>query len=330
VAPYDELLREWGSTFVLCAHQRPTIVLPVVLAAQQLGIPTATFIFSWDNLTTKGRIAAPFDHFFVWSDQMAEELGRFYPDVDPSRIHVVGSPQFEPYADGSLDWGRSRFHKALGLQADRPVICYSGGDTRTCPDDPAHVALVCDLIEQGRIAGDPQLIVRPAPVDVSGRYDVIAQRRNVVMAQPEWTAEGDDWSSIAPTPSDVEMLVNLTHYADLNINMASTMTLDFALNDTPVVNIGFDLGPDRRLAERYYRFDHYRPVVELGAARVARTPDELADHVNAYLADPALDADRRRAFVDFELRVRPGESAGEIGQVVDDLSTRPPIARSVG
>ncbi|GIU73208.1 MAG: hypothetical protein KatS3mg004_0295 [Bryobacteraceae bacterium] len=45
---------------VFCTHQRPSSVLPaMVLAARRLGIPTATFIFSWDNLTSKGRIAAP-------------------------------------------------------------------------------------------------------------------------------------------------------------------------------------------------------------------------------------------------------------------------------
>ena len=48
-----------------------------MLAAKSLGIPTATFIFSWDNLSSKGRIAAPFDYYLVWSEHMGDEWGSF-------------------------------------------------------------------------------------------------------------------------------------------------------------------------------------------------------------------------------------------------------------
>lgn len=321
VGTYVDLLREWDTDIVLCAHQRPLVVQPVVMAAKRKGIPTATFIFSWDNLTTKGRIAAPFDHYFVWSDQMAEELNRFYPDVEASRVHVVGSPQFEPYAEPSLRWDREQFLRGLGLDADRPVICYSGGDTLTCPEDPEHLRIVCELIQNGQIQGDPQLILRPAPVDTSDRYNAVLERYPVVLSRPVWRDGGEGWSSVVPSRSDMELLVNLTRHADLNINMASTMTLDFALHDTPVVNLGFDVDASKNLAPRYYDFDHYRPVVQMGAARVVRDPAELAGAVNAYLADPSLDREGRARFVDHELRVRPGGSIPAVAQALAGISS---------
>src|SRR5262249_51674205 len=93
------ILRQINPPVIFCSPQRPPVILPLVLAARSLGIPTATFIFSWDNLTSKGRIAAPFDHYLVWSEHMRGELLRFYPDVSNERVHVVGTPQFDPYAD---------------------------------------------------------------------------------------------------------------------------------------------------------------------------------------------------------------------------------------
>ena len=150
-------------------------------------------------------------------------------------------------------------------------------------------------------------MVRPAPVDDGRRYDAV--RRDfpeMIFAQPAWvhTAAGD-WSRVIPLPEDVQFLANLTQHADLNINMASTMTLDFAIHDKPVVNIAFDVASPpphgRPLWEFFYRFEHYRPVVELGAARFARSPDELADHVNAYLEDPSLDREGRRKLVELEV-----------------------------
>jgi hypothetical protein len=71
---YRRLFGDIRPSVLFCSHQRPPIILPPVLAAKSLGIPTATFIFSWDNLTSKGRISAPFDHYLVWSDLMKREL----------------------------------------------------------------------------------------------------------------------------------------------------------------------------------------------------------------------------------------------------------------
>lgn len=322
---YAAQLAAWGTEVVLCAHQRPLSVLPVIMAAKRLGIPTVTFIFSWDNLTTKGRIAAPFDHFFVWSDQMASELSRFYPDVDGGRVHVVGSPQFEPYADEGIVWDRRHFLMELGLDPLRSVICYSGGDTLTCPEDPDHLLLLCRLIEEGKIHGNPQVLLRPAPVDRSDRYDAVLARHPVVLARPDWSDNGSGWASLSPTRHDMKVLANIVRHADLNVNMASTMTLDFALHDTPVVNLGFDIDERKRLAPRYYQFDHYRPVVEMAAAMVPRDAASLASAVNRYLRSPAADRANRRAFVDYELRVKPGQSKQAIkmalGEIISTVQT---------
>ena len=85
-----------------------------------------------------------------------------------------------------------------------------------------------------------------------------------------------------------------------------------------MVNLGFDVDPSRNLTPRYYSFDHYRPVVEMGAARVARDPSHLAEIVSDYLADPSIDRDGRADFVDHELRVRPGDSVLAIAEALRD------------
>ena len=313
---------------LFCSHQRPPIILPAVLAARELGIPTATFIFSWDNLTSKGRIAAPFDHFLVWSDLMKAELLRYYPDVRPDRVHVVGTPQFDPYADASLLWTREEFFARIGADPARPLLCYSGGDHGTCPEDPAHVRVLMELVRSGRIQRRPQVLVRPAPVDDGKRY---AEVRNafseLIFAQPAWIhPDKGDWSGVFPLRKDVQFLANLTHHTDVNVNLASTMTLDFAVHDKPVVNVAFDVADPPPLGEPlwdlYYQFEHYRPVVELGAARFARSPAELAEHINAYLAEPGLDREARRRLVELEVGVPVGQSSARIVEVLEAIAGR--------
>ena len=130
---YAKIFEELKPDVLFCSHQRPTSILPAVLAARDLGIPTSSFIFSWDNLSSKSRIVAPFQHFLVWSPHMAAELHRFYPRVDPRNVHIVGTPQFDPYADEQLLWSREDFFALIGADPRQPLICYSGGDTGNCP-----------------------------------------------------------------------------------------------------------------------------------------------------------------------------------------------------
>lgn len=326
VAHYRRLFAETKPDVVFCSHQRPPVILPVTLAARSLGIPTATFIFSWDNLTSKGRIAAPFDHFFVWSELMRDELLRFYPDVTPERVHVVGTPQFDPYAAAELQWTRAEFFARIGADPARPLLCYSGGDTGTAPEDQHHLRILLEQIRRGQIKGNPQVLVRPAPVDDGKRYDAVRRAfPELIFAQPAWVhAKPGDWASVLPTAEDIQFLANLTRHADVNVNLASTMTLDFAIHDRPVVNVAFDVADPpifgKPLWEYYYRFDHYRRVVEIGAPRFARTPDELAAHVNAYLENPALERDQRRQLVELQVALPLGNASQKIMETLAQIS----------
>lgn len=328
VEHYRQLFRRLGASIVFCTHQRPPSIVAPVLAAKSLGVPTATFIFSWDNLTTKGRIAAPFDHYFVWSRHMQDELLRYYPDVGIDQVHVLGAPQFDPYGDPALRWSREEFFRRIGARREAKLICYSGGDTSTCPEDPAHLQILLDLVRSGRLEAPVQVVLRPSPVDDAKRFAALRRAYpELLFAPPAWSgAEAGDWARVMPLADDVQLLANLTYHCDVNVNNASTMTLDFAIHDRPVVNVAFDVASPAPLGmpvwDLYYQFEHYRPVLELGAARVARSPDELAAHLNAYLARPELDRENRRRLVELEILLPIGEAGRRIVKTLESLQAR--------
>ncbi len=323
---YRKEFEKFRPDVLFCSHQRPSSVAPAVLAARQMGIPAASFIFSWDNLSSKGRIVAPFDHYFVWSDYMAEELKRFYPRITSDKIHVVGTPQFDPYADPSIHWTREEFFRRVGADPSRKMICFSGGDAGTCPEDPLHVEAIMKLIRAGKIKGNPQLLVRPVPVDDGARYKKVRDAYpEMIYCQPEWLfTDPGHWSKILPTANDVQFLANLTAHADMNINLGSTMTLDFGLHDRPVVNTAFDVNNPPLFGmpvyEYYYKYDHFQPVIRFGASRIARSEQQLAEFVNAYLDNPALDREGRKALVDQQVNVPLGQSSRRITEALQRIS----------
>jgi hypothetical protein len=325
VTRYRQIFLEMNPSVLFCSHQRPTEAVPTVLAARSLGIPTATFIFSWDNLSSKARIVAPYDHYLVWSSLMKREMDRYYPEVPQVRVHIVGTPQFDPYRDPALQLSREEFCRWAGADPNRPVICFSGSDLSTAPDDPAYVQIVMEEIRRGHIRHRPQIVLRPAPVDTGERFEPVRQRfPELLYKVPDWLRTRRDWKGAIPLPADLTALASLTYHCALNLNVSSTMTLDFALRDKPVVNIAFDVTQPPPfgvpLWEFHFRFEHYLPVVRLGAARFARDRAELVKHINAYLDDATLDREARRKFADLELDVPIGESSQQVIEALKRIS----------
>jgi hypothetical protein len=188
-------------------------------------------------------------------------------------------------------------------------------------------------VRDGAVRGNPQVLLRPCPVDPGTRYDTVRARfPELLYAPPQWSQPDPGvWTRCIPTLEDVRFLANLTHHADVNVNLASTMTLDFAIKGKPVVNIAFDATspPPMRvpLWDLYYQWEHYAPVVQLGAARIARSAQELAAHVNAALAHPETDRDNRRRLVDLQVGVPVGGACAAISRVLGRIA-RPARAKT--
>jgi hypothetical protein len=111
--------------------------------------------------------------------------------------------------------------------------------------------------------------------------------------------------------------------ADVLVNMFSTMNIEGALLDKPLVNVCYELtkAPPAwaRHRERYdIRSDaaehHNMRIIDSGGTRIAYSPQELIEHVAAYLADPSLDAEGRRRIAERE----GGPFQGTAGRAIAD------------
>jgi hypothetical protein len=310
---FETALRRWRPDVVFCAHQKSIQAVPAILAARKLGIPTATFIYSWDNLP-KGRMPINPSDFLVWSEFMKRELLAYHPDVSPNRVHVAGTPQFETYRDASLVRPRDEFLRKVGLDPSRPVICFSGDDVLTSPHDPRYLADLADSMRAIDASQRPQILFRPSPIDQSGRYDaVLAKYPEVALSTPCWTVHAPgDWSQVVPQWEDIALLVNVVYHSDLVVNVGSTMAMDFAACDKPAVYIAYDPeGIGRAWSiQDLYRKVHFRTVHALQPLYWARSSRELGTVVLHALLHPKEKSEARQAWLSLHVR-HPLDRASE-------------------
>ncbi|WP_417887313.1 UDP-glycosyltransferase [Zunongwangia sp.] len=250
---------------ILCTSQRSTQAISALLAAKDLGIPTATFIYSWDNVP-KAMLVVESDYYFVWSDLMKAEILKYYPFLKENQVIVTGTPQFEPHFNSDLMIPRAKFFADYGLNETKKYICFSGDDTTTSPLDQYYLedlaVAVKNLNEEGYNLG---IIFRKAPVDHTGRYQEIIEKykQEITEIAPAWKAMGKQWNTILPEPYDFSLLSTVCEYSELVVNICSSMVFDFAIHNKPCIYINYEqpqLKKGIRDIGQNYKYVHFRSM----------------------------------------------------------------------
>ncbi len=264
---FDSLatLQTENPAMVFCTNQRITTAVASILAAQDLGIPTATFIFSWDNLP-KGTKIIETDYYFVWSEHMKNELQYYYPQVNENQIIVTGTPQFVPHFDKKIIESKETFYEKHHLDFNKKYICFSGDDVTTSPDDPQYLSDVVKAVKYLNANGNNiGILFRRCPVDFSKRFDsVLNENKDLITClDPKWKKMGEGWNTILPTKEDLELQMNTIYHSELVINLGSSMVFDFVAYEKPCGFINYDVlnteFPDWSV-KKIYNFIHFRSM----------------------------------------------------------------------
>jgi CDP-glycerol glycerophosphotransferase (TagB/SpsB family) len=93
---------------------------------------------------------------------------------------------------------------------------------------------------------------------------------------------------------------NLLFHCDLLVNYASTLALDVACFDKPIIclNYGIRIIKGRDLTNVAYQTCHYKWVLETGAVSLAANQEELYHQINYYLEYPETKRKERRQLVE--------------------------------
>lgn len=273
-------------------YEEPAIVAEAI----NLGIPTMALITSWDNLTTKGRMLFEYDAYLVWSEQMKRELHEFYPHSRQVPIYVVGAPQFDVFFQERFQQSREEFCRAQGLDPSKPYVLYALGSPNFLKEHHGALAFA-ERVKRGEL-GDIQVLVRPHPLFDKGKEaemlrglapGVVVQRTGD--AEMPLTARTQDFNQI-------KEWVNTFRHASVVVNFSSTVGIDAAICDKPVVNLDFDPEPGQPnqalVKDVNHLWSHFKPIAESGGMWLANDMDEVVHAVREYLAQPELHREKRR------------------------------------
>ena len=293
-----------------CKSYHPVLVLTatpglttfeaeIIAFAKRAKIHTVAVDFSWDNLTSNSKHIRKTDYLIAWNEIIKNEAVRLhnYPE---DRIFVSGILRFDHnFKEEQSKISRKEFLLSKNLNPDKKTILFS---TVTQGCHPLQKEFVRDLIRirDKKIAGQPNIFIRLHPKDRYENYTEFLNAKNLHIERA-----GRQFCSPLYGSGRIEMneddLTNLKYtllYTDININCFSSISLEACVFDKPIINVSSE-----KYLGFFSGFEHYKPIVEQSAAKVADSLDKLTEYINFYLENPNSDSENRkiiaRKFVPF-------------------------------
>ncbi len=298
------------------------------LEAQRLGIPAFAAITNYDNIVNMGYRGFNPTSLAVWSKQMADETVKLH-GFPARRIEITGPVQYDRFMQ-PLSLSREEFLKSINLDPYKKTIFFAGGVNINHYFDIHRV-----FVEQKeKVWREPfNLVVRPYPhgklldsptwqvlekllID-SGAY---ISNPGSIDASGDRTEEFRQDLAFDEGPDELSFLLR---YSDVMVNYFSTISLEAAICDLPVIHAGYDT---YTFGQRFFvttgflqRQTHNLRKLRLAASKVARSEMELIRSIDDYLSDHTLDREARHEYAASEC----GELDGQAGiRLVNMIKSR--------
>jgi len=310
----------------------------IMREAKKYGAKVISYILSWDNTSTRG-IGAEFpDEVIAWTDIMKKELMELH-DIKPEKIFVGGVAHYDHYYHRESIYKRRDFLSKFNLSEGRKLIFFATKSPTGFPWNPDVAEMIAEAIHNEMFIYPCQLLVRLHPIhfrrtggalrfkDFFDRYDEISRRyKHVSFNIPHIRSKEIAFDL---PESELYDVASLLRYSDVMLNVFSTMNLEGAIFDTPIINICFE-GERTGQYDNMPRVDikidemqtHNQRIVKTGGIRLARDKDELIGLINMYLKDPEMDREGRAKIVRDECGPNQGCAGSIIGKHISKLLGR--------
>lgn len=266
--------------------------IPILREAKRRGITTVAMARNWDNFVTYG-FSLLLPDWLLAQNQFLRETAIQFQAMPDERIRVIGFPLFDWYLKKELLQTREEFCRGLGIDPRKKLILYGAMGDFMFPHEGEIADIFEELMEKRKISHPSIMIFRAHPAFISP----LERMKTMKYVVPD-TAHANRWSvGDANTDfDDLKHFINSLVHSDIVVTTASTVGMEATAFDKPVISVAFEKTktPYWLSAKRFRdHFYHWMELMKCGGVRGADSPEEFAEAINAYLANPQRDAEGR-------------------------------------
>jgi hypothetical protein len=328
---YTDLFEKYQPDLVVSATPGWRLDRYLLREAHARGIGTVSAIVGWDNPSSYAIPGAVVDWATCWSEAQRRELV-CGSDWAEDRVNIGGIPSYDGYLRHLWQIPREEYFGLHHLDPGRKLISYASSFVHFAPNYP-NVEALSRLVASDALAYPSQLLVRLHPSHFQDRPRIFAEERARIQALE---STYPNVHVVQPVPlggslgyyggEDMDEKASMMAYSDVVVTVYSTMLVETAVHDTPMIAAVIDTPGGWNVPRKYSlalrdigNWPTHQRFREAGAGRIARDKEELRSRLNEYLSKPDLDQAERRKFVQEEITYLDGSAGRRTATFIQGL-----------
>jgi hypothetical protein len=276
--------------------------------AKRNGVKVCCVMGSWDYAVGLGMPGFEPDFISAWNKDMKADLITLN-DINEKKIKINGIPHWDSRYNVKEIMEKNDFFEKLKLNPQKKIILNATHPPSRFPWGPQFIEKMALAINEG-ILKESQILVRIHPThyhqheghtrfeEILSKYEYLSEKyANIILNIPNTQGTRSDYEFGL---EENIMMNSLLKYSDVMVTMFSTMQIEAAIFDLPVVNYAL-----REIADTNYeetrldpqsvmKMPHVKRILQTGGVKTALTFEELYSHLNDYLDNPSLDSRERK------------------------------------
>lgn len=312
---FTKFFEKYHPDIIICANLFDEQETHFLREAKKWKVDSIGFINSWDRASARCILRLLPDKIVVFNNLVKQDMIKYH-DVPEENIFVGGVPQYDQYLTFK-PMPRDKFFQSIRINPLKKLIVYSPVGGMFDDSDWAMIDILYRLKNEGKFGGDTELFLRFPPNDFMDEVE-LSKRPYLKYVYPGVRfskKRGVDWDM---TFQELEQLSNTIYYMSLLVGYASSIGVDAAAFDKPVICINFEVRKNKLIKSpsAYNRMAHYQKALAIGGIRLVNNEEELVEWVQKYLKNPELDEKGRQRLFESQCQFLDGKSGERIGKFI--------------
>tara|TARA_B100000676_G_C18074265_1_gene846555 strand:+ start:1276 stop:2700 length:1425 start_codon:yes stop_codon:yes gene_type:complete len=295
----------------------------IMREARGFKVKIISLILSWDNLTAKGVGSVKPDYAVAWNQNMADELQNYH-NIKTKNICIGGIPHFDPYAK-SFSPIEQINTDVISKNNINKFIYFGTGAPAWFTGNVKTIEIILDFIKS-RNEEKIKLVVRPHPAYLGkGRFNkelqeiirISKDNRKYIYLNLTELIERKMGAEFSDT--DQYLHEYFIRNCKILITSYSTLMLEAAIFNKPIINIGFDnlrKLPTRKTSDLCSRLTHLQTILSSNFTSEAKTQDDIFLLLKTYLNDNSIKEKERKKVFNKYINYNFGNAGSAIAQQI--------------
>ena len=281
-----------------------------------------SFVYSWDNPSTKGYSAEIPDYTFVWNNIMKEEVSIFH-DIKRESIYSKGILHWDKYFTCSEFDKINKFKKALKIDKDTKILAFFSSAPNEFDSSIKIIEKILENNNKKLFKNKVHLIARLHPLFFENSFkkffnfdlnDKIKELTNtydnITFLNPQFHKTGGN--STFDTDYPIEDLVNtklIYESCDIFLSEYSTTLIEACIFNKPIINCSFGSYRRKKLPAKTFELHHHIDrAIKANFFKSVYSFEELTSQINIFIENPSIQENNRIKFINEELGGFKGNS----------------------